>query len=154
MELQVLAAPRWLCVGWNSLFPHRDLGLGLNQCSQHIMELFPFPTLPPSKDEAMESWEGDYPRELIEISSKNRGRKFWKGDLGSGNAWEESAVIHHFGIFFIVFPLLLNPLHPSWMPQLSQLSTTGTRCCSRKTAGKLQEKQPGVTLRDKLAQKP
>lgn len=55
MELQVLAAPRWLWVGWNSLFPHWDLGLGLNQCSQYSMEPLPFPTLLPAR---MRPWKG------------------------------------------------------------------------------------------------
>lgn len=87
LELQVPAAPRWLCLGWSSLFPHWDLGLWLNQCSQHSREPSPVPTLPRSRDEAMGSWEKDYPGQLIKISRKTRGKKFWKGDLGSGNAW-------------------------------------------------------------------
>lgn len=96
MELQVLAAPRWLWVGGNSLFPHWDLGLGLNQCSQHSMEPFPFPTLPPSKDEAMESWEGDYPRQLI----KTEGGSFGKVALAQKMPGREVLPFHHFGIFF------------------------------------------------------
>lgn len=36
---------------------------------------------------------GDYPGQLRKISSKNRGKTFWKGDFGSGNAWEGGAAL-------------------------------------------------------------
>lgn len=42
MELQVLAAPLWLCLGWNSLSPHWDLGLGLKQPAHNKPGAFPF----------------------------------------------------------------------------------------------------------------
>lgn len=170
MELQVPAAPRWLCLGWSSLFPHWDLGLWLNQCSQHSREPSPVPTLPPSRDEAMGSWEGDYAGQLIKISRETRGKKFWKGDLGSGNAWVGCgafpiALGFFLHLFFLFYDTPFIPAHrfprnkgvKSFLshsgcesgPQLSRDSSgsTGKRCCSRKTAGKLQENQPGVTLR-------
>lgn len=97
MELQVLAAPCWLWVGWNSLFPYWDLGLGLNQCSQYSMEPLPFPT--PSKDEAMERWEGDYPKQMIKIE----GGSFGNVTLAQGMPGREVLPFPHFGIFFHSF---------------------------------------------------
>lgn len=116
MELQVPAAPHWLCLGWSCLFPRRDLGLWLNQCSQHSREPSPFPTLPPSRDEAMGSWEEDYPRQLIKISGQNRGKKFWKGDLGSGNAWVGCGAFpitlgFFFPSFFLCYETPFIPAH-------------------------------------------
>lgn len=81
--------------------------------------------------------------ELRVKSWENRGKKFWKGDFGSGNAWEGGAAFPSVWDLFIFFPLLLKPLYPSWIPQIP--AEQGQQPWEQ---GKLQENQPGVTLRD------
>lgn len=136
----------WSCRSWLALpgmeFPFPTLGFGVGTKpvlpAQH--RAFPFSHLParmrPGKLGRRLSQRAD------KIGSKKiEGRSFGKVTLAQGMPGREVLPFHHVGIFFFRF---------SWMPQLSQLSrdsstTMGTRCCSRKTAGKLQENQPGVT---------
>lgn len=51
--------------GMEFLFPTLGFGAGAKPVLPARHGAFPFSHSAPSKDEAMESWEGDYPRQLI-----------------------------------------------------------------------------------------
>lgn len=80
-------------------FPTLGFGVGAKPVLPVQHGAFPFSHSAPSKDEAMESWEGDYPKQMIKIE----GRSFENVTLAQGMPGREVLPFHHFGIFFPSF---------------------------------------------------
>lgn len=76
-------------------FPTLGFGVGAKPVLPAQHGAFPFSHSAPSRGEAMGSWEGDYPKQMIKI----QGKSFGKVALAQGMPGREVLPFHHFGNF-------------------------------------------------------